>query len=52
VVVWHLLIDTNVRFHDLGADYHTRHIDTERKLRSHLAQLAALGYHVTVESAA
>ena len=52
VVVWHLLTDTNVRFHDLGADYHTRHIDTERKLRNHLAQLAALGYRVTVAPAA
>ena len=52
VVVWHLLTDTNVRFHDLGADYHTRHIDTERKLRNHLAQLAARGYCVTVAPAA
>ncbi|MDV7246592.1 MULTISPECIES: transposase [Rhodococcus] len=52
VVVWHLLIDANVRFHDLGADYHTRHIDTERKLRNHIAQLAALGYRVTVAPAA
>ena len=52
VVVWHLLIDANARFHDLGADYHTRHINTERKLRSHLAQLAALGYRVTVMPAA
>lgn len=51
VVVWHLLIDANARFHDLGADYHTRYIDTERKLRSHLAQLAALGYRVTVTPA-
>nr|WP_240918392.1 transposase family protein [Rhodococcus sp. 14C212] len=52
VVVWHLLIDANARFCDLGADYHTRHIDTERKLRSHIAQLAALGYRVTVAPAA
>ena len=52
VVVWHLLINAHARFHDLGADYHTRHIDTERKLRSHLAQLAALGYRVTVAPAA
>ena len=51
VVVWHLLIDANVRFHDLGADYHTRHIDTERELRSHRAQLAALGNRVTVTPA-
>ncbi|CDZ87109.1 Phosphoenolpyruvate synthase (fragment) [Rhodococcus ruber] len=52
VVVWHLLIDAHARFRDLGADYHTRHIDTERKLRSHIAQLAALGYRVTVAPAA
>jgi len=52
VVVWNLLADPTARFHDLGADYHTRRADTDRRLRNHLAQLAALGYRVTVEPAA
>ena len=52
VVVWNLLADPTARFHDLGSDYHTHRIDTERRLRNHLAQLAALGYRVTLEPAA
>jgi len=52
VVVWRLLADPSARFHDLGSDYHTRRLHTERQLRNHLAQLAALGYRVTVEPAA
>ena len=52
VVVWNLLADPTARFHDLGSDYHTRRIDTDRRLRNHLAQLAALGYRVTLEPAA
>ena len=52
VVVWNLLADPTARFHDLGSDYHTRRIDTDRRVRNHLAQLAALGYRVTLEPAA
>jgi len=52
VVVWRLLADPTARYHDLGSDYHTRRLHTERQLRNHLAQLAALGYRVTVEPAA
>ena len=52
VIVWNLLADPGARYHDLGPDYHARRIDTERRVRNHLAQLAALGYRVTVEPAA
>ncbi len=52
VVVWHLLNDPDARFNDLGPDYHARHVDTERKLRNHLAQLTAMGYRVTLAPAA
>jgi hypothetical protein len=52
VIVWNLLSNPNSRFHDLGADYHTRRVDTRRKVRNHLAQLAALGYEVTLKPAA
>jgi transposase len=52
VVVWNLLADPTARFHDLGSDYHLCRVDIDRRLRNHLAQLAALGYRVTLEPAA
>jgi transposase len=52
VVVWHLLTDPFARFSDLGPDYHNSHINTERRMRNHVAQLTAMGYHVTLEPAA
>jgi transposase len=52
VIVWHLLADPTARFHDLGADYHSRRIDKDRKTRSHVRQLQALGYTVTLTPAA
>lgn len=51
-IVWHLLSDPTARYHDLGPDYHTTRIDTTRKIRNHVRQLAALGYRVTLEPAA
>jgi transposase len=52
VIIWHLLTDPTARYHDLGADYHTRRIDTERRTRNHIRQLEALGYNVTLTAAA
>jgi transposase len=52
VIVWQLLSDPTARFHDLGSDYHTRRISIERRMRSHIAQLAAMGFRVTLEPAA
>jgi hypothetical protein len=52
VVIWHLLANPAARFRDLGADYHTNRIAIEPRLRNHIAQLAAMGYHVTLEPAA
>ena len=52
IVIWHLLANPAARFRDLGADYHTNRIAIERRLRNHIAQLAAMGYHVTLEPAA
>jgi hypothetical protein len=51
-IIWHLLADPTARYHDLGVDYHTRRIDTERRTRSHIRQLEALGYKVTLAAAA
>ena len=52
VIIWHLLADPTARYHDLGPDYHTSRIDTERKTRGHVRQLQALGYDVTLTVAA
>ena len=52
VIVWQLLTDITARFHDLGSDYHTRRIGTEKRIRSHVAQLTAMGYQVTLTPAA
>jgi transposase len=52
VIVWNLLANPAARFYDLGPDYHATRINTERKLRNHIAQLTAMGYRVTVEPAA
>jgi transposase len=52
VIIWHLLTDPLARFRDLGSDYHNSLINTERRIRSHIAQLTAMGYRVTPLSAA
>jgi transposase len=52
VIVWQLLSDPSARFHDLGPDDHTNRGVTERKVRNHIAQLTAMGFHVTVQPAA
>jgi transposase len=49
VIIWHLVNDPNLRYSDLGPDYHTQHLNTGRKVRSLTAQLAALGFSVTLE---
>jgi transposase len=52
VIIWHLLSDPAARFCELGADYHTTRINTQRKARGHIRQLEALGYTVTLTQAA
>lgn len=52
VIVWNLLADPTARFHDLGPDHYLARTDTQRRVRNHLSQLAALGYRVSVEPAA
>jgi transposase len=52
VIAWHLLSDPDTHFTDLGADHFTRHVNTETKKRSHIRQLEALGYQVTLQPAA
>jgi transposase len=52
VIIWHLLADPAARFTDLGADWHARKTDRDRKIRTHLRQLQALGLEVTITPAA
>jgi transposase len=52
VIIWHLLSDPAARYTDLGPGWHTRKTDRDRKIRTHLRQLQALGLQVTVTPAA
>jgi transposase len=52
VIVWHLLADGDTQFTDLGSDHYTKHINPDTKKRSHIRQLEALGYTVTLTPAA
>jgi transposase len=52
VIVWHLLADASARYHDLGRDYYDTRINKNRKVRNHVRQLQALGFQVTLTTAA
>jgi transposase len=52
VIVWHLLSDPTLPFHDLGAGFYDTRIGPERAKRNHVHQLEALGYKVTLQPAA
>jgi transposase len=51
VIVWHLLADRAARYRDLGPAWYSSRIDKNRKIRSHIRQLEALGYTVTLAPA-
>jgi transposase len=51
VIVWHLLSDPEARFQDLGSTWYDTRINPERKRRTHIHQLQALGFKVTLEPA-
>jgi transposase len=48
VIVWHLLANPTARFHDLGADFYPRAVNTQRRTRNLVHQLEVLGHHVTL----
>jgi transposase len=52
VIIWHLLSDPTATYHDLGVDYHTTRLNTDRKIRNHIRQIEALGYSVALTPAA
>jgi transposase len=43
IIVWHLLADPDVRYHDLGPGFYDTRINAERTKRNHVRQLEALG---------
>lgn len=52
VIVWHLLSDPEIRYHDLGSGYYDSRTNPEHKKRNHIRELEALGYRVTLQPAA
>ena len=52
VIIWHLLADPAARYRDLGPGWHDEQAGRDRRIRSHLRQLKALGVDVTVNPAA
>jgi len=52
VIAWHLLNDNNTQFRDLGPGYYDSRVNLNRKMRNHVRELQALGYRVTLETAA
>jgi transposase len=51
-IAYILISDPDARFHDLGFDWHDRHINRTRKTRQHIRELEHLGYTVTLTPAA
>jgi transposase len=51
IIIWHLLSNPEARFTDLGPGWHQRQADRDRKIRTHLRQLQALGLEVTITPA-
>jgi len=52
VIAWHLLASPDARFTDLGSSWHERKTSRDRKIRTHVRQLEALGLNVTITPAA
>jgi transposase len=51
-IVWALLADENAHFVDLGPGYYDSRTKTQRRIRTHVRELQALGYTVTLNPAA
>ena len=51
-IAWVLTNDPDARYHDLGPDWHERHVNHTRKTRQHVRELEHLGYTVTLAQTA
>jgi transposase len=48
IIAWHLLSDPAARYRDLGPDWHARRTNRDKKIRTHLQGLKALGVTVAI----
>ena len=48
IIVWHLLNDPAARYRDLGPDWHARRTNRDKKIRTHIQGLQALGVTVAI----
>ena len=48
IIVWHLLSDPAARYRDLGPDWHASRTNRDKKIRTHIQGLQALGVTVTI----
>jgi transposase len=46
VIIWHLLADPNLRYHDLGPGFYDAHVNAERAKRTHVRQLGTCGTRI------
>jgi transposase len=52
IIVWHLLSDPEATYTDLGPDFLATRDNPDRKKRTHVRELEALGYKVVLQPAA
>jgi transposase len=50
-IIWHLFSDPQTVFQDLGPDFYNSKTNPERRKRTHIRHLEALGWKVTLEPA-
>lgn len=48
IIAWHLLSDPQARYRDLGPDWHARRTSRDKKIRTHIQGLQALGVTVAI----
>lgn len=48
IIVWHLLSDPQARYRDLGPDFYASRTSRDKRIRTHLRGLQALGLTVTI----
>ena len=48
IIVWHLMSDPQARYRDLGPDWHARRTNRDKKIRTHIQGLKALGVTIAI----
>lgn len=48
VIAWHLISDPQARYHELGPDWHHKHLNPQRRTHDLVQQLERLGHTVTL----